>query len=115
MLKKLLIIIISTLPLLSTNSYALCHANTSPGCRCERKVPQPCCDALGISYCDTSAGHYVCRSGGYSQCICTRTAISSMQGVNGCCVWHNGVLSDEMGLVICGDGTVSAVCSAQQP
>ena len=113
MLRKILILLISSMVWATSNSYAHCHSDTSPACRCEKKIPQPCCDIEGISYCDTSAGHFVCKSGGYSQCICTRTAISSLQGVSGCCVWHGGVLSDEMGVVVCADGSVSAVCSTQ--
>jgi len=74
-----------------------------------------CCGAHGISYCDTTAGHYVCNDGGYSACICTEQAVITgyEQFMTGCCVWHGGVISSDLGEVICADGTLSAVCSLQ--
>ena len=74
-----------------------------------------CCAPHGISYCDLSSGHYVCSDGGYSACICTeQAAISSYDRLLiGCCLWHGGVIaSSPMGQVICGDGSLSEVCSS---
>lgn len=76
---------------------------------------QQCCGQSGISYCDLSAGHYVCKSGDYSTCICTEnTPVTSYkQFLTGCCLWHGGIAVNEWGEVICADGTVSEVCSEQ--
>lgn len=76
-----------------------------------------CCSQMGgISYCDSSAGRYVCNNGYYSSCYCTIHAVMDLQRVSGCCLWQGGVLLvDPMGLVICNNGGVSEVCSLQNP
>ena len=74
-----------------------------------------CCAGSGISYCDTSAQHFVCNNGEYSQCVCTRQGTYGLyrQFITGCCLWHGGVASQDLGEVICEDGSVSPVCSLQ--
>lgn len=76
-----------------------------------------CCSQMGgISYCDSSAGRFVCRNGYYSSCYCTRHAVMDLQRVHGCCLWQGGVMAvDPMGLVICNNGGVSEICSIQGP
>ena len=75
-----------------------------------------CADMGGISYCDSSAGRYVCQNGNYSSCYCTRHAVMDLERVRGCCLWQGGVmLVDPVGLVICNNGGVSEVCSLQTP
>ncbi|WP_174901052.1 neurogenic locus notch [Legionella hackeliae] len=71
----------------------------------------------GISYCDTSAGRYVCSNGYYSSCYCTRHAVMDLQKLQGCCLWQGGVLTvdDATGVVVCNNGGVSEVCSLQSP
>lgn len=78
-------------------------------------ISKQCCPSVGISYCDLSAGHYVCKSGGYSTCICTtQTAVSAhKQYPMGCCTWHGGVAASTWGQVVCNDGSVSEICSIQ--
>lgn len=72
-----------------------------------------CCDKMGgVSYCDRTAGRYVCHNGAYSTCYCTQHAIMDLQTVNGCCLWHGGVLSvTPEKIVLCNDGSVSEECS----
>ena len=77
-----------------------------------------CCRGmLGIQYCDSSAGRYVCANGYYSSCYCTRHAVMDLQKIEGCCLWQGGVfkIDKHSGLVICRDGGISSVCSAQKP
>lgn len=77
-----------------------------------------CCDKMGgISYCDSSAGRFVCHNGFYSACYCTRHAVMDLQLLQGCCLWRGGVLPtyDTSGLVICNDGSASEECSLQKP
>ncbi|MBA4697513.1 MAG: neurogenic locus notch [Legionella sp.] len=77
-----------------------------------------CCgDMGGISYCDSSAGRYVCNNGYYSACYCTRHAVMDLQKLQGCCLWQGGVLTiDEAGgTVLCNNGTFSEICSIQSP
>lgn len=76
-----------------------------------------CCSQMGgISYCDSSAGRYVCKNGYYSSCYCTRHAVMDLQRIEGCCLWQGGVMAvDPMGLVICNNGGVSELCSLQTP
>lgn len=76
-----------------------------------------CCSRMGgISYCDSSAGRYVCKNGYYSSCYCTRHAVMDLQRIQGCCLWQGGVMAvDPMGLVICNNGGVSEICSLQTP
>ena len=71
-----------------------------------------CCDKMGgVSYCDRTAGRYVCHNGAYSTCYCTQHAIMDLQTVNGCCLWHEGVLSvTPEKIVLCNDGSVSEEC-----
>jgi hypothetical protein len=75
-----------------------------------------CCDRLGgISYCDSSAGRYVCKNGDYSSCYCTIHAVMDLQKLQGCCLWQGGVFKiDELGLVICNNGSISELCSLQK-
>ncbi|KTD20394.1 neurogenic locus notch like protein precursor [Legionella lansingensis] len=74
-----------------------------------------CCGAMGgISYCDSSAGRYVCNNGYYSSCYCTRHAVMDLQKLEGCCLWQGGVLTmDERGVVICNNGGISEICTLQ--
>ncbi|KTD50652.1 neurogenic locus notch like protein precursor [Legionella quinlivanii] len=88
-----------------------CLGNTSTAC-------PTCCDQCcgnmgGISYCDSSAGRFVCNNGYYSACYCTRHAIMDLQKIQGCCLWQGGVLKvdDITGAVICNSGQVSESCS----
>lgn len=76
-----------------------------------------CCGGMGgVSYCDSSAGRYVCNNGSYSACYCTRHAVMDLQKIQGCCLWQGGVFKiDELGLVICNNGGVSEICSIQNP
>lgn len=77
-----------------------------------------CCNQMGgVSYCDSSAGRLVCKNGFYSSCYCTRHAIMDLQLLQGCCLWHGGVLPtfDATGLVVCNDGWVSEECSLGNP
>lgn len=108
---KLLILAIMTFDLSLT-----AFANNAESIR-EVEESARCCAPNGISYCDRTAGHYVCNDGGYSACICTETAPVSTyrQLALGCCLWHGGVAKDTMGKIICGDGTTSDVCSLQNP
>ncbi len=69
----------------------------------------------GLSYCDSSAGRYVCRNGEYSNCYCTRHAVMDMQRLAGCCLWHGGVMKTEYNLVVCRDGTQSEECGLENP
>jgi hypothetical protein len=77
-----------------------------------------CCSggAGGISYCDSSAGRYVCRNGDYSACYCTRHAVMGLEKLAGCCLWEGGVLKvDGFGTVICNSGAISEICGLQSP
>lgn len=76
-----------------------------------------CCSKMGgISYCDSSAGRYVCNNGYYSSCYCTRHAVMDLQRIEGCCIWQGGVMTvDSTGLVICNNGGTSELCSLQTP
>ena len=93
---------------LATLILAVClptQINAKPRCNREK---QP------ISYCDTSAGRLVLKSGEYSKYYCRNTAIMDLQHVSGCCTWHGGVLLIRMGKVVCSDGSVSPICSIQE-
>lgn len=81
----------------------------------ETTESQQCCAPHGISYCDLSAGHYVCNDGGYSACICqeTTSVTAKKELMLGCCTWHGGIIKSEFGEVICADGSRSEVCSIQ--
>ena len=74
-----------------------------------------CCNDMGgISYCDSSAGRYVCNNGFFSSCYCTRHAVMDIQKIQGCCLWQGGVLNaDNDGMVICNNGSVSEICTLQ--
>ena len=69
----------------------------------------------GISYCDSSAGRYVCKSGEYSNCYCSRHAVMDLQKLAGCCLWHGGVFRSDVDLVVCNDGSLSEECSIGNP
>lgn len=102
---------IVTLPV----SYAAgpaCDPNFVP--YCDKKM---CCNDMGgVSYCDSSAGRYVCNNGYYSTCYCTRHAVMDMQKFEGCCLWQGGVLTiSETGIVICNNGGASEICTIQNP
>lgn len=81
----------------------------------EIQESKKCCYPNGISYCDATAGHYVCKDGGYSACLCTNQAPVSTyrQLALGCCLWHGGVVASSLGQVVCADGSLSSVCSLQ--
>ena len=78
--------------------------------------PDCCAKMGGVQYCDSSAGRFVCNNGFYSSCYCTRHAVMDLQKIQGCCLWQGGVMAqDAMGLVICNNGSVSELCSLQDP
>lgn len=81
----------------------------------ELYVSQQCCASSSISYCDISAGHYVCKNGTYSACICTQQTSVSAKPLSpiGCCTWHGGVMEGKFGQVVCRDGSLSEVCGDQ--
>ena len=83
-------------------AYAVCHS---------------CCAKMGgIQYCDSSTGRYVCNNGYYSSCYCTRHAVMDLQQIEGCCLWQGGVmLVNEVGAVVCNNGSVSEICTLQTP
>ncbi len=76
-----------------------------------------CCGGMGgVQYCDTSAGHQVCKNGDYSACYCTRHAVMNLEKIAGCCLWHAGVfIKNRRGLVVCHDGSVSEICGLETP
>src|SRR5437868_13156629 len=78
-----------------------CDTNFIPCCD-----KQLCCQGMGgISYCDSSAGRYVCNNGYYSACYCTRHAVMDLQKLQGCCLWQGGdMTTSATGLVICNNG-----------
>lgn len=77
---------------------------------------QCCQDMGGISYCDGSAGRYICKSGDFSSCYCKKTAVMDLQNIQGCCTWHGGVFkTTDLNQVICNDGTLSEICSYTVP
>ncbi|MBA2711845.1 MAG: hypothetical protein H0U57_14800 [Tatlockia sp.] len=98
-----------------TMSYAKINCpKTDPSCNfipfCDR---QKCCNEMGgISYCDSSAGRYVCNNGYYSACYCTRHAVMDLQKIEGCCLWQGGVMTTSVGgHVLCNNGGISEICS----
>lgn len=93
-------------------SPALCNPNFIPTCD-----KQLCCNGMGgISYCDSSAGRYVCNNGYYSVCYCTRHAVMDLQKLAGCCLWQGGVMATSpTGLILCNNGGISEICSLQNP
>lgn len=102
----------------STLIYADCLSSLPHPSLCKKnRDVDPCCSKMGgISYCDSSAGRYVCQNGFYSSCYCTRHAIMDMQSIEGCCIWQGGVFKvTPKGLVICNNGGVSELCSLQNP
>lgn len=78
-----------------------------------------CCSLMGgVNYCDSSAGRLVCNNGFYSACYCTRHAVMDLQLLQGCCMWHGGVLQasiKDTRLVVCNDGYVSEECTIGKP
>ncbi|AHE66786.1 hypothetical protein [Legionella oakridgensis] len=85
-----------------------------PGGTCYSPCPSCCENMGGVSYCDSSAGRFVCNNGYYSSCYCSRHAVMDLQKLKGCCLWQGGVMSaDDQGLVVCNNGGVSEVCSTQ--
>ncbi|WP_367606294.1 neurogenic locus notch [Legionella sp. W05-934-2] len=98
---------------LTSNVYACFGSGSASQCPRDCGKGDTCCKGQGgISYCDSSAGRYVCNYGGYSSCYCTRHAVMDVQNVEGCCVWQGGVLKiSPKGMVICNNGGVSEMCS----
>lgn len=98
----------------STNTVTTQGSNTSESTN-EIQESRNCCYSTGISYCDATAGHYVCKDGSYSACLCTNQAPVSTyrQLALGCCLWHGGVVASSLGQVVCADGSLSPVCSLQ--
>ncbi len=75
-----------------------------------------CCNNMGgIHYCDSSAGRFVCQNGYFSACYCTKHAVMDLQKIQGCCLWHGGVMNeaDNADVVVCRDGSFSETCSIQ--
>ncbi|WP_214608461.1 hypothetical protein [Legionella maceachernii] len=101
-------------------SSSMTHSKIPPECDpifipyCDKQL---CCHAMGgISYCDSVAGRYVCNNGYYSTCYCTRHAVMNLQKLSGCCLWQGGVMAvNELGNVVCNNGSISEVCSLQNP
>ena len=78
--------------------------------------PDCCASMGGIQYCDSSAGRFVCNSGYYSSCYCSRHAVMDLQKIAGCCLWQGGVMATDVGgIVVCNNGGTSEECSAQFP
>lgn len=95
----------------STNLFASCNGCKKPaGC-------DHCCSKMGgVSYCDSSSGHTVCRNGYFSSCYCTRHAVMDLQKLAACCLWNGGIeKKDVKGRILCRDGSVSELCSLQKP
>lgn len=92
-----------------------CNGKTPGTCKPPACDKEKCCSLMGgISYCDSSAGRLVCNNGFYSSCYCTRHAVMDLQLFEGCCLWQGGVSrQDEVGVVICQDGTVSESCTLE--
>ncbi|MDI9818564.1 MULTISPECIES: hypothetical protein [unclassified Legionella] len=93
----------------------ICNESTTYIPQCDK---MNCCGSMGgISYCDSSAGRYVCNNGYYSSCYCTRHAVMDLQLLQGCCLWQGGVLTVDprTGAVVCHNGSVSEICSLQAP
>lgn len=92
---------------------------------CDNPCPKPngtqynpcpgCCEMMGgVSYCDASAGRFVCNNGYYSSCYCSRHAVMDLEKIKGCCLWQGGVMTtDDDGSVICNNGGVSELCTTQ--
>lgn len=100
--------------LLATQLYASTCGNPNGQCNitCQNNS---CCSGMGgISYCDSSAGRYVCQNGYFSSCYCTRHAVMDIKYLEGCCLWQGGVATTTInGVVVCRDGTLSEECSIQ--
>ncbi|MCC5791798.1 MAG: hypothetical protein JJT82_04210 [Legionellaceae bacterium] len=99
--------------------FALACFSIGSGQSCPRdcgKKQDSCCGNMGgISYCDSSAGRYVCENGDYSACYCTRHAVMDFQSLQGCCLWQGGVRDmDEKGRIICHDGSDAEICNLVQ-
>lgn len=72
--------------------------------------------SLDVCYCDSSTGRNVLNSGSYSTTYCTRRAVMNLQKLEGCCMWHGGVLKTTVkDGVQCRDGSVSEFCTRQIP
>ncbi|MBA2656308.1 MAG: hypothetical protein H0U70_04905 [Tatlockia sp.] len=111
LVRLLALISFLTISILSqANKLPPCDTNFIPFCDKQR-----CCNDMGgISYCDSSAGRYVCNNGYYSACYCTRHAVMDLQKISGCCLWQGGVLgTTPTGLVMCNNGGISELCSLQ--
>ena len=121
------IAVILLIPMTTAQS-AQC-GNTCPTCYADalkkRVCPPPpkttynpcpsCCQNMGgVQYCDSSSGRFVCNNGFISSCYCSRDAVMNLQKIRGCCLWQGGVMAtDEDGLVLCRDGSISEECSVQ--
>lgn len=108
-------LLVTSLMLIFSTSWSkdklICDHQTAYLPKCEQKN---CCGEMGgISYCDSSAGRYVCNNGYYSSCYCTRHAVMDLQKLEGCCLWQGGVLKvdDVNGAVVCNNGGISEICS----
>jgi hypothetical protein len=106
------LVIVAFLFVFSTGGYARPSCAKAYVPSCDKKL---CCNDMGgISYCDSSAGRYVCNNGYYSTCYCTRHAVMDLQKLEGCCLWQGGVFDIEpTGLVLCNNGGISEICSLQ--
>jgi hypothetical protein len=113
-MKKISLITISSILLfLSINNPGFSDCN---GCK---KYPgcDSCCSEMGgINYCDSTSGRYICKNGYFSACYCTRHADIDLQNLSGCCLWEGGIAKrDAKGRIHCRDGSISELCSLQNP
>lgn len=97
--------------LMSSQAFAACDGcKKYPGC-------DHCCSEMGgVNYCDSTTGHYVCKNGYFSNCYCTRHANMDLQKLSGCCLWEGGIAKRDLkGRIHCRDGSISELCSLQNP
>lgn len=106
------ILLTATLSLGSLSAYA-CFGSSGQSCPRDCGKSDTCCSGMGgISYCDSSAGFYVCQNGHYSRCYCDRHAVMDFQDLQGCCLWQGGIGGmDTGGVVLCRNGQASEICS----
>ena len=111
---RILFMLVALLTIPASNVYACFSSGQSCPRDCGKKKDTCCGGMGGISYCDSSAGRYVCQNGDYSVCYCTPHAVMDLQFIQGCCVWQGGVKHVTIGgSVICRNGVEAEICSKQ--